>query len=167
VMEQRNGRIDRHGQRASEVVIWHPVDAEGGHGDDILRALRKLDAMRADMGSVNPVITPQLPDLLEGRRRDLDTRAAEARMEKSRRFVKAERDLRDRVAKLHDRLSETRREQSLFPDHIQRAVSTALRLADKPDLEPISLHDAPDGTVFRMPSLSGSWSRCLEGLQHP
>ena len=68
VMEQRNGRIDRHGQRASEVVIWHPVDAEGGRGDDILRALRKLDAMRADMGSVNPVIAPQLPDLLEGRR---------------------------------------------------------------------------------------------------
>ena len=60
-MEQRNGRIDRHGQKASEVVIWHPVDAEGGHGDDILRALRKLDSMRADMGSVNPVIAPQLP----------------------------------------------------------------------------------------------------------
>lgn len=167
VMEQRNGRIDRHGQRAGEVVIWHPVDAEGGQGDDILRALRKLDAMRADMGSVNPVIAPQLPDLLEGRRRDLDTREAEIRMEKSRRFVKAERDLRDRVAKLHERLSETRREQSLVPDHIQRAVSTALRLADKPDLEPVSLAGAPDGTVFRMPPLSGSWSRCLEGLEHP
>lgn len=167
VMEQRNGRIDRHGQRASEVIIWHPVDAEGGHGDDILRALRKLDAMRADMGSVNPVIAPQLPDLLEGRRRDLDTRLAEARMEKSRRFVKAERDLRERVAKLHDRLDETRREQSLVPDHIERAVRTALHLADKPDLEPVSLAGAPDGTVFRMPSLSGSWSRCLEGLEHP
>ncbi|MCB1132633.1 MAG: DISARM system SNF2-like helicase DrmD, partial [Verrucomicrobiae bacterium] len=167
VMEQRNGRIDRHGQRASEVVIWHPVDAEGGHGDDILRALRKLDAMRADMGSVNPVIAPQLPDLLEGRRRDLDTRQAEARMEKSRRFVKAERDLRERVAKLHERLNETRHEQSLVPDHIERAVRTALRLADKPDLEPVSLAGAPDGTVFRMPPLSGSWSRCLEGLEHP
>ncbi len=167
VMEQRNGRIDRHGQRASEVVIWHPVDAEGGHGDDILRALRKLDAMRADMGSVNPVIAPQLPDLLEGRRRDLDTRQAEARMEKSRRFVKAERDLRERVAKLHDRLNETRHEQSLVPDHIERAVRTALRLAGKPDLEPVSLAGAPDGTVFRMPPLSGSWSRCLEGLEHP
>jgi superfamily II DNA or RNA helicase len=167
VMEQRNGRIDRHVQRASEVVIWHPVDTEGGHGDDILRALRKLDAMRADMGSVNPVIAPQLPDLLEGRRRDLDTRQAEARMEKSRRFVKAERDLRDRVAKLHERLNDTRREQSLVPDHIERAVRTALRLADKPDLEPVSLSGAPDGTVFRMPPLSGSWSRCLEGLEHP
>ncbi|NUB23342.1 DISARM system SNF2-like helicase DrmD [Azospirillum brasilense] len=167
VMEQRNGRIDRHGQRSSEVIIWHPVDAEGGHGEDILRALRKLEAMRADMGSVNPVIAPQLPDLIEGRRRDLDTRQAEARMEKSRRFVKAERDLRERVAKLHERLNETRREQSLVPGHIERAVRTALRLADKPDLELVSLPGTPDGTVFRMPPLSGSWSRCLEGLEHP
>lgn len=167
VMEQRNGRIDRHGQRASEVVIWHPVDAEGGHGDDILRALRKLDAMRADMGSVNPVIAPQLPDLLEGRRRELDTRQAEAQMEKSRRFVKSERDLRERVAKLHERLNETRREQSLLPDHIERAVRTALHLANKPDLEPVSLAGTPNGKLFRMPPLAGSWSRCLEGLEHP
>ena len=167
VMEQRNGRIDRHGQRASEVVIWHPVDAEGSHGDDILRALRKLDSMRADIGSVNPVIAPQLPDLIEGCRRDLDTRPAEARMEKSRRFVKAERNLRERVAKLHERLNETRQEQSLMPDHIERAVRTALRLADKPDLEPVSLVNAPDGKIFRMPPLSGSWSRCAEGLEHP
>lgn len=167
VMEQRNGRIDRHGQRASEVVIWHPVDAEGGHGDDILRALRKLETMRSDMGSVNPVIAPQIPDLLEGRRRELDTKAAEARMEKSRRFVKVERDVRERVTKLHERLNETRRDQRLLPDHIERAVRTALRLADKLDLEPASLAGAPDGTVFRMPPLSGSWSRCLEGLEHP
>jgi superfamily II DNA or RNA helicase len=167
VMEQRNGRIDRHGQRANEVVIWHPVDSEGGHGDDILRALRKLDAMRADMGSVNPVIAPQLPDLLEGRRRDLDTRHAEAQLEKSRRFIKVERDVRDRVAKLHERLNETRREQSLVPEHIERAVRTALTLADKPDLETASIAGVQDGKVFRMPPLSGSWSRCLEGLEHP
>jgi hypothetical protein len=166
-MEQRNGRIDRHGQRAGEVVIWHPVDSAGGHGEDILRALRKLDAMRADMGSVNPVIAPQLPDLLEGRRCDLDTRQAEARMEKSRRFLKVERDVRERVAKLHERLTETRQEQSLEPDHIERTVRSALRLADKPDLEPVALAGAPVGTAFRMPALSGSWSRCLEGLEHP
>ena len=168
VLEQRNGRIDRHGQREKEVVIWHPVDAEGGNGDDILRALRKLDSMRADMGSVNPVIAPQLPDLIQGRRRDIDTQLAEARMKKSRRFVKAERNLRERVAKLHDRLDETRQEQSLTPYHVECAVRTALRLADKPDLKPVSLGDACDGKVFKMPmELPGTWSRCLEGLEHP
>ncbi|MBX3131421.1 MAG: DISARM system SNF2-like helicase DrmD [Polyangiaceae bacterium] len=167
VMEQRNGRVDRHGQKQSEVVIWHPVDASGGHGDDILRALRKLDAMRADMGSVNPVIAPQLPNLLEGRRRELDTGLAEKRIERARRYVKAERELRERIAKLHERLTTTRSEQHLTPDRIERVVRVALALTDKPDLTPAKLADLPAPRVFQMPALAGSWSRCLDGLEHP
>ncbi|NUQ72046.1 MAG: DEAD/DEAH box helicase [Polyangiaceae bacterium] len=167
VMEQRNGRIDRHGQKQSEVVIWHPVDASGGHGDDILRALRKLDSMRADMGSVNPVIAPQLPALLEGRRRELDTDLAEKRIERARRYVKAERKLRERIAKLHERLTTTRSEQHLTHDRIERVVRVALALTDKPDLTTAKLADLPDARVFHMPALAGSWSRCLDGLEHP
>jgi superfamily II DNA or RNA helicase len=167
VMEQRNGRVDRHGQKQSEVVIWHPVDASGGHGDDILRALRKLDSMRADMGSVNPVIAPQLPALLEGRRRELDTALAEKRIERARRYVKADRELRERIAKLHERLTATRSEQHLTPDRIERVVRVALALTDKPDLMPTKLAALPDARVFQMPALAGSWSRCLDGLEHP
>ena len=167
VMEQRNGRVDRHGQKQSEVVIWHPVDASGGHGDDILRALRKLDAMRADMGSVNPVIAPQLPALLEGRRRELDTALAEKRIERARRYVKAEREVRERIAKLHERLTTTRSELHLTPDRIERVVRVALALTNKPSLAPATLADAPDARVFQMPALSGSWARCLDGLEHP
>lgn len=167
VMEQRNGRIDRHGQKQPEVVIWHPVDAAGNHGEDILRALRKLDSMRADMGSVNPVIAPQLPALLEGRRRSLDTRAAEKRIERARRFVKAERDLRERIAKLHERLTATRDEQHLTPDHIERAVRVALALSGKAPLTPASIDGAEHAAVYKMPPLAGSWTRCLEGLEHP
>ena len=169
VMEQRNGRVDRHGQRQSEVVIWHPVDASGDHGDDILRALRKLDAMRADMGSVNPVIAPQLPALLEGRLRSLDSALAKAarRIEGARKHVKADRDLRERVAKLHERLTITRTEQHLTPDRIERAVRTALALTEKPDLKSASLRDVPGARVFWLPELDGSWARCLDGLEHP
>lgn len=167
VMEQRNGRVDRHGQKQSEVVIWHPVDASGGHGDDILRALKKLDSMRADMGSVNPVIAPQLPALLEGRRRELDTGQAEKRIERARRYVKAERELRERIAKLHERLTTTRSELHLTPDRIERVVRVALALTDKPDLTPAKLADLPEARVFQMPALAGSWSRCLDGLEHP
>jgi superfamily II DNA or RNA helicase len=167
VMEQRNGRIDRHGQKQSEVVIWHPVDAGGGHGEDIIRALRKLDAMRADMGSVNPVIAPQLPALLEGRRRELDTTLAEKRIERARRFVRAERELRERIAKLHERLEITRREQHLTPDRIERVVSVALALTGKPDLVRMTHPDLPGARTFNMPALAGSWARCIEGLEHP
>lgn len=174
VMEQRNGRIDRHGQRQKEVLIWHPVDggdqgqvSVGGHGEDIIRALRKLELMRADMGSVNPVIAPQMSGLIEGTLIDLDTRLAEAKIAKTGRFVRAERELKDRVAKLHERLLATQHDFHLTPDHILMAVKTGLQLAGRPPLEPFALAGAPDGSIFRMPALSGSWVRCLEGLRHP
>jgi superfamily II DNA or RNA helicase len=174
VMEQRNGRIDRHGQRQKEVLIWHPVDGGedassvvGGHGEDILRALRKLESMRADMGSVNPVIAPQMSGLIEGSLKDLDTRLAEAKVAKARRFVRAERELKERVAKLHERLLETQHDFHLTPERILTAVKTGLSLADRPPLESAELPGAPSGTVFRMPPLSGSWARCLGRIASP
>ncbi|CUH46442.1 DISARM system SNF2-like helicase DrmD [Ruegeria atlantica] len=167
VMEQRNGRIDRHGQKAKEVFIWHPVDGDGRHGDDIIMALRKLDQMRSDMGSVNPVISPQVPDLLEGRLSDFDLTEAKARIQSTRKYVKVEADIAVRVNKLHERLSETRSEQNFEPENVERVVRTALALAEMPDLEPKALDGAPIGSVFLMPALSGSWNRCLEGLEHP
>jgi superfamily II DNA or RNA helicase len=174
VMEQRNGRIDRHGQREKEVLIWHPVDGGdtsgalvGGHGEDILRALRKLDSMRADMGSVNPVIAPQMSGLIEGSLKDLDIRLAEARIARVKNFVYAEREMKERVAKLHERLLTTKQDLHLTPDHILMAVKTSLALAGRPPLEPVELEGIPSGSVFRMPPLSGSWARCLEGLRHP
>ena len=174
VMEQRNGRIDRHGQRYDEVLIWHPVDGGaanedslGGHKDDIIRALRKLEAMREDMGSVNPVIAPQMAGLIEGTRRELDTREAELRASKAKRFVRAERQLKERIARLHERLQETQKDFHLTPERICAAVKTGLALAEKPPLISVELEGAPSGTVFEMPALTGSWARCMEGLRHP
>ncbi len=174
VMEQRNGRIDRHGQKAKEVLIWHPVDGGddadapvGGHRDDIIRSLRKLDAMREDMGSVNPVIAPQMAGLIEGQIAELDTREAEARIRKAKRYVRAERELKQRIARLRERLDETRDDFHLTPERIHQAVVAGLALADKPPLKPVELDGAPSGTVLEMPAFSGSWARCTEGLAHP
>ncbi len=175
VMEQRNGRIDRHGQKKSEVLIWHPVDggdqaedAVGGHRDDIIRSLEKLEKMREDMGSVNPVIAPQMAGLIEGERKELDTRLAEARSAKAKKFVRATRKLKERIETLHERLEQTQQDFHLTPDRICSAVKAALALMDSPaELIPVELDGAPSGTVFKMPSLSGTWSYCMEGLAHP
>lgn len=174
VMEQRNGRIDRHGQREKEVLIWHPVDggeqtdsSVGGHKDDIIRALKKLESMREDMGSVNPVIAPQMSDLIDGSRQELDTREAEARAAKTRKYVRVERDLKERTANLRKKLDETQHDFHLSPENILATVVAGLELADKPPLKPIEIKDAPSGTVFEMPTMGGAWARCLEGLEHP
>ncbi len=174
VMEQRNGRIDRHGQKASEVLIWHPVDAGaekgktvGGHKDDIIRALKKLESMREDMGSVNPVIAPQMSGLIEGSKTELNIEAAEARTAKAKKFVKAERQLNEKIHKLHQQLVETQTDFHLTPEHVLAAVQTGLAVAEKPALKPATLKDAPEGTVFTMPELTGTWGDCVKGLQHP
>ena len=81
--------------------------------------------------------------------------------------LKVDRQLREKIQRLRQRLDETREDLNLSPDRIQKAVTVGLRLAEKPPLVPIELNGAPSGTVFQMPLLSGSWARCAEGLRHP
>ena len=176
VMEQRNGRIDRHGQKAKEILIWHPVDsgaafeksnAIGGHKDDIIRALTKLESMREDMGSVNPVIAPQMAGLIEGRATQLNTELAEAKMAKVKKAVRAERDLQEKIKRLHQQLITTQEDFHLTPAHVVAAVQTALEVAQKPLLKQSSLPNTPDGSIFTMTEFTGSWAPCNKGLRHP
>lgn len=182
VMEQRNGRIDRHGQKEREVLIWHPVgkvyqsQIDGGNvnvgtleGDAefLMRAALKVESIREDLGSVGPVIAKQIEDAMLGRRKKLDTSLAEDRFESAKKLVAAERRLRERIARLHERLLETRKDLRLTPERVRRAVQVGLELAGQPPLIPASLPGAPEGSVFHMPALQGSWARCMEGLHHP
>jgi superfamily II DNA or RNA helicase len=180
VMEQRNGRIDRHGQKKTP-TIWHPVgskadgtsdatatkvgDLEGDH-EYLMRAVMKVEAIREDLGSVGPVIAQQIVEAMAGKRNNIDTREAEASAAKARRFVVAERRLKEKVAKLHERLLEARDDLHLSPDRIVRAVQVALQLAEKPALKPIAWTGASDGSVFEVPGIPG-WERATEGLIHP
>ena len=182
VMEQRNGRIDRHGQREREVLIWHPVGKayehqieQGGmrvgrlEGDTefLMRAVQKVDAIREDLGSVGPVIARQIEEAMLGKREDLDTSLVEDRVRSVRRLVSAERRLRERISRLHERLLETRKELRLTPERVLRAVQVGLELAGQPSLIPTKLPGIPNNTVFHVPVLQGSWAKCTEGLRHP
>jgi superfamily II DNA or RNA helicase len=174
-LEQRNGRIDRHGQTASEVLVFHFVGAgwqraEPGSLEGDLQFLwtvvDKVERIREDLGSVGPVIAEQVEQAMLGRRTRLDTERAE-RLSPARRVLKRERDLRAEIARLSQRLRESQAELRLSPENIHRVVTVGLELARQPPLVPTSLGRAPGKPVFRLPTLTGSWARAAEGLEHP
>lgn len=179
VMEQRNGRIDRHGQKEKVVRIWHPVgkgfkaeaakpagQIDGDH-EYLMRAVLKIDAIREDLGSVGPVIARQIEEAMLGRRDEMDTRAAEEKAARARHFVVAERKLQERIAKLHERILEAKSDFHLSPERIARAVSVAMLLAELPPLKAVTLPGTPEGSVYGVPELPGSWGRATAGLEHP
>ena len=178
VMEQRNGRIDRHGQRQEEVLIWHPVGTYGETGSQglnsaagdheyLLKAALKVDSIRQDLGSVGSVLAKQIEDAMLGRGFRLDVSASDARTASARRQIAGERRLRERIAALHQRLLDAQKDAHLSPAHLVRAVNVGLELAAKPPLTATGLPGAPSGSVFHVPNLTGSWSKATVGLWHP
>ena len=189
-MEQRNGRIDRHGQRAPKVLVYHfapagftrrqqdptakPSELEADL-EFLMRAAIKINTIREDLGKVGPIIAQQVEEAMLGRRSALDTTEAERQAEPIRRLLRFERNLREQIERHMDQLHETRNELRLSPENIQSVVEIALDLAGQPRLIPAKLAGIwPDPTgwrtrcpVFHLPQFTGSWAACAEGLRHP
>lgn len=176
-LEQRNGRIDRHGQPASAVMIYHFVGqgyssqtssglAPGDLDADLeflMRAAIKVNTIREDLGKVGPVIASQVEEAMLGKRVNLDTRKAEQESEPIRRLLKFERKVQEQVEQLNAQLQETRTNLRLTPDNIESVVRVGLDVAQQLPLQPV-----PDQAGFYdIPLLRGSWSECTHGLAHP
>jgi hypothetical protein len=179
-LEQRNGRIDRRGQKRTPYIhhfVGHgykeraaknaglPASQLEGDLEFLMRAAEKVEKIRQDLGKVGPVIADQVEQAMLGQRRTLDTAAAEEEAGIARRQLKFERNVAERVQRLKERLTETRDSLRLDPIHVHNAVSTALSLAGLPQLVPASLPGARGAAAFKMPALPGSWQRCAEGLE--
>lgn len=179
-LEQRNGRIDRHGQRAAEVRIHHFVPAGFAESIDHAQSRRDLDgdleflwvavkkteAIRQDLGRVGPVIASQVEDAMLGRRSTLITDQAEKQAAAARKVLAIEKRLGEQIQRLHDRVEDTRRDLHLTPENVELVVATALDLAGQPSLELATLPGI-EAPVFRMPALKGTWAHCQDGLLHP
>ncbi len=188
-MEQRNGRVDRHGQKHAEVHVHHFVGAGfdavrpagkpgelDGDLEFLMRTVLKVETIREDLlGKVGPVIASQVEEAMMGRRRELDTARAEKDSEPMRRMLKFERNLREQWQKLAAQLQSTERELRLSPENIQNVVTVGLALAGQPPLKHATAPGIwPDASgkrkecpVFSVPVMSGSWAHCLDGLEHP
>jgi SNF2 family DNA or RNA helicase len=190
ILEQRNGRVDRHGQK-HHPLIFHFVGREVYEQDDLVNsragdldadleflmvAARKTQQISKDLsGKVNPVIAAQVEERMLGRRVGMDTRMAESDASTIRRQLAFERDLRDEIGKLANQLSDSRKHLHIYPDSIKSVVDIGLEMAGKPPLEEATLKNVwPDKSgyrqscpVFKVPQLDGAWRHCSHGLMHP
>ena len=167
-LEQRNGRVDRHGQLHPHVEIRHFVPQ--GWRDDrsgfvaelgfLSLIAHKVEQIRDDLGSVGAVLADQVGDAMLGRRSTIDDDAIDqARSKPGTRVLQVERKLRESLARCHDRLEESINDLGLTPERVKRVVTTALDVAHQPSL----IETDRDGE-FRLPALGGSWQRTSEGM---
>lgn len=156
-MEQRNGRVDRHGQKADKVQVYHFVGK--GYRDRanrkfsgtisdmeadlefLMRVALKIETIREDLGKVGTVIAEQVEEAMLGRRTTLNTEKAEKEAEPIRKMLKFERDLQKQVQSLMEQYRETRRELRLSPENVSQVVQVGLALAGQPALIPVRDYD--------------------------
>jgi superfamily II DNA or RNA helicase len=180
-MEQRNGRVDRHGQPNPVVLIHHFVGAgwetaaAGSFEADLeflSRAARKVEAIRDDLGSAAPVIAGQIEERMLGKRVMFDDRAIEQRSKAGGRLAKIERNLREEVTRLRDQLGKSRETLHVHPENVARVVSVGLELGRQAPLRPTILErpkgdNTPVAPVYEVPPLTHGWARTVTDLVHP
>jgi superfamily II DNA or RNA helicase len=179
-LEQRNGRIDRHGQHAPEVNVFHFVPAgwqaaqppAGSALEDELYflsvAVRKVEQIREDLGSAGDVIAAQIEQKMLGRRPDWQTADREIARRTSNAELKINRELARDLEKLTATLAESRGDLNLSPQTMERVVRTALRLVHHKDLIDAVPPKGFRAACFRLPDLPGAWGDARnDGLFNP
>jgi len=126
-LEQRNGRLDRHGQ-ARDVTVFHFTSDDDADLSFLAHVVAKVDQIREDLGSMQDVFNAAFME----RFLDLqDASAVQDRLDKSINYQRGRVEIprnTDEVTgeKYMDMLTEFSREIDLSPESLQQVMEIAL-----------------------------------------
>ena len=129
-LEQRNGRLDRHGQ-ARDVTVHHFVSDQDHDLAFLAHVIRKADEIREDLGSAN----------------ELFDEAAHRRLVDGESLVAVQRDLDERVAAAHGRATIEADDTVSTGEDGMGAAQDLEAIAAEIDLDPRSLRDTLEAAM--------------------
>jgi len=156
-LEQRNGRIDRHGQKAKEVKIFHFL-YQGHEDSEFLKVIvEKVEKMREELGSVAAVLEEKLEEGL------IDRKIKPQDIEKLTPKKKLEDEIRERlfdlerIQKIKAKIESIRQEKKIYPETLCLVLDQALKLSGHPGLKK---RERFEGGYF-LESIPSSWGKEL------
>lgn len=169
-LEQRIGRVDRHGQRQPVDVAhfvgsgWQQAEAGSQEADleFLARVAVKVATERADLGSVNPVLASAVEARMLGRPVLVDPTMVTAKP--GTQLIRAERDLREQAQRLRAQLQASTHRLHVSPPNVRRVVDVALQLAGQP---PLVEAGPKEPGVIAPPLLRSGWERTVVDLADP
>jgi len=177
-MEQRNGRIDRKLQPATDVFCHYFVYEQRPEDHILETVIRKTETIRDELGSLSQVIDAELEDLLKhgirrkdlGRLRDeiktahIDPEQRQSLDEDLESAGQRQNELRETIDQLRNMMERSQREVGLDDEHFRSAISCALELLHADPLKPVG-----DGRYI-LPKLDdshASWAETMDSLRAP
>lgn len=133
-MEQRNGRIDRHGQPAAEVFCRHFAYTNNEDQRFLDVIVEKVETQRDDLGAVSDIVAREVERAMLGLTREI--RDDPQRLARQRAELRSElQSTEQRRALVRAKVEEARREMAraretwrLTPDAMRRVLHEAVRL---------------------------------------
>jgi ERCC4-related helicase len=161
-MEQRNGRIDRHGQKAESVTIYHFLFDDNADSRFLQTVIDKVQTIRADLGSVGDVIAAQVEKAMLGGKKPLAL--PEERRALAQDVVRGEVLTESRVRDIRRQMDRAREDLSINPETMAMVLDSALRLLNHDGLQPATDPDL-EGKAYRLRSLPPGWKTSEKTLK--
>jgi len=155
-LEQRNGRVDRHGQ-ARDVYVFHFTSDDEADLKFLGHVVKKVEQAREDLGSVGQVIDQSIIEHFttgEVTADDLDRRTQGVLIEAPEHEDTAGRDDGREYAHALQRLQATQMEMGLTPERVANLLTRAIEL-ECGVLEPV------DAGVYRIKSIPPAWRQLV------
>jgi Helicase conserved C-terminal domain len=159
-LEQRNGRVDRHGQER-DVYAFHFTSDDEADLHFMARVVEKVNQARSDLGSVGQVIDSAiLQHFTQG---TLSDDALEARIQAAQQHPQEEEDLRTRdrgslqqSIRAMQRLTETEMMLDLSPEYAAHLLMQAVAH------EQGELIEAEGGRAYRFRTVPPTWKKLVK-----